>query len=275
MEKFYNETLRRLETAINELEIEVDCSIERIETVINLIVKCLSEVKDYVLKKGFKATDEEIRFFKYQKPAIVAKLIYYNAIYKIETKKPYGAKSIRKYLTKELKKLKRFFDNNLDFYKYYRSNNSFLDEKMFLRGNHDIKLWLDTYYFQFDQSFSTSHDYKVAKIIANDLIQVYIEDQLYNKFQKVQSKVPKKLKWTGSKVALIELIYALHYQGVFDNGNNDIREVAQYFESAFGIDLGNFYQTYLELRNRKMNRTKFLDALREELIRRMDEQDEK
>lgn len=126
-----------------------------------------------------------------------------------------------------------------------------------------------------EHSFSTSHDYKVAKIIANDLIQVYIEDQLYNKFQKDKSKATKNLKWTCSKVALIELIYARHYQGVFDNGNYDIREVAQYFESAFGIDLGNFYQTYLELRNRKMNRTKFLDALREELIKRMDEQDGK
>ena len=146
---------------------------------------------------------------------------------------------------------------------------------MFLRGNHDIKLWLDTYYFQSDHSFCTSHDYKVAKIIANDLIQVYVEDKLYNTTQENKSKVSKKLKWTGSKVALIELIYALHYQNVFDNGNNDIREVAQYFESAFGIDLGNFYQTYLELRNRKMNRTKFLDTLREELIRRMDERDEK
>ncbi|SFS52551.1 RteC domain-containing protein [Sphingobacterium wenxiniae] len=275
MDKFYNETLHKLEIAIKDYEIETDCSIQRMEAVIHLIVECLSDVKGYVLKKGFKNVNEEIRFFKYQKPAIVAKLIYYNAIYKIETKKPYGAKPIRKYLNKELKKLKRFFDNNLDFYKYYRSNNSFLDEKMFLRGNHDIKLWLDTYYFQSDQSFSTSHDYKVAKIIANDLIQVYIEDLLYNKFQKDKSKAQKKLKWTDSKVALIELIYALHYQNVFDNGNNDIREVAQYFESAFGIDLGNFYQTYLELRNRKMNRTKFLDALREELIRRMDEQDEK
>jgi RteC protein len=275
MDKFYTETLNKLETGINELEIEIDCPTQRTEAVIHLILECLSEVKRYVVKRGFKNTGEEIRFFKYQKPAIVAKLIYYNAIYKIETKKPYGAKRIRKYLNKELKKLKRFFDNNLDFYKYYRSNNSFLDEKMFLRGNHDIKLWLDTYYFQSDQSFSTSHDYKVAKIIANDLIQVYIEDQLYNKFQKDKSKTPKNLKWTGSKVALIELIYALHYQSVFDNGNNDIREVAQYFESAFDIDLGNFYQTYLELRNRKMNRTKFLDALRDELIRRMDEQDEK
>src|SRR5690554_4066693 len=228
MNKFYNETLHRLKTTVNELEVEADCSIQRIEAVIHLIVECLSELKEYVLKRGFKNADEEIRFFKHQKPVIVAKLIYYNAIYKIETKKPYGTKPIKKYLNKELKKLKRFFDNNLDFYKYYRSNNSFLDEKMFLRGNHDIKLWLDTYYFQSDQSFSTSHDYKVAKMIANDLIQVYIEDQLYNKFQKDKSKAQKKLKWTGSKVALIELVYALHYQNVFDNGNNDIREVAQH-----------------------------------------------
>lgn len=275
MKQFYNEKISELEIAIDEVEIETDCSLQRLETVIHLVLKCLSELKEYVLKSGFKNTNEEIRFFKYQKPAIVAKLIYYNAIYKIETKKPYGTKPIRKYLNKELTKLKRFFDNNLDFYKYYRSNNSFLDEKMFLRGNHDIKLWLDTYYFQSDHNFSTSHDYKVAKIIANDLIQVYIQDQLYHKFQKNKSKAQKRLKWTGSKVALIELIYALHYQNVFDNGNNDIREVAQYFESVFGIDLGNFYQTYLELRNRKMNRTKFLDTLREELIRRMDERDEK
>ena len=275
MDKFYSEALHRLEKAITETEIETDCSVQRIEAVIHHILECLSELKEYVLKRGLKNTDEEIRFFKYQKPVILSKLIYYNAIYKIETKKPYGAKPIRKYLKKELKKLKRFFDSNLDFYKYYRSNNSFLDEKMFLRGNHDIKLWLDTYYFQSDHSFCTSHDYKVAKIIANDLIQVYVEDKLYNTTQENKSKVSKKLKWTGSKVALIELIYALHYQNVFDNGNNDIREVAQYFESAFGIDLGNFYQTYLELRNRKMNRTKFLDALREELMRRMDEQDEK
>ena len=180
MDKFYNETLFKLETAIKELEIEADCSIQRIEVVIHLIVACLSNVKECVSKRGFNNIDEEIYFFKYQKPVIVSKLIYYNSIYKIETRKPYGAKHIRKYLNKELKKLKRFFDHNLDFYKYYRSNNSFLDEKFFIRGNHDIKLWLDTYYLQSDQAFSTSHDYKVAKIIANDLIQVYLEDQLYN-----------------------------------------------------------------------------------------------
>ena len=273
MDKFYDETLRNLETAISELEIEADYSIQRIEAVINLILECLSEVKERVLKKEFKNTDEEIRFFKYQKPAIVAKLIYYNAIYKIETKKPYGAKPIKKYLNRELKKLKRYFDNNLDFYKYYRTNNTSLDDKLFVRGNHDIKLCLDTGYFQSDLTFSTSHDYKVAKIIGNDLVQVYIEDQLYNKDQEGKLKASKKLNWTGSKVAIIELIYSLHYQGVFDNGNADIRLIAKYFEDVFNINLGSFYQTFLELRNRKMNPTKFLKTLRETLMKKMDEQD--
>lgn len=276
MEKFYNEAFRKLEKNILELELELDNPILMAEACIELVIDCLSDVKQYVINNGLNCEEDEIYFFKHQKPAIVAKLIYYNAIYKIETKKPYGAKPIRKHLNKELKRLKRFFDNSLDFYKYYRSNNSFLDEKFFVRGKHDIKLWLDTYYFESDQTFSTSHDYKVAKIIANDLIQVYIENQLYNSLEKddILSDLPK-LSWTASKASLIELIYAIHYQAVFDNGKSDIRLIAKCFESTFNVDLGNFYQTYLELRSRKMNRTKFLDSLREGLIRKMEEQDEK
>lgn len=105
MEKFYINTLNKLETSISELEVEADYSIQRIEVVINLILECLSEVKENVIKKGFKNNEEEIRFFKHQKPVIVAKLISYNSIYKIETKKPYGTKPMRKYFNKELKKL--------------------------------------------------------------------------------------------------------------------------------------------------------------------------
>ena len=274
MEQFYIEILNKLETSITGLEIEVDCPTQRMEAIIKTIVKCLSEVKELVLKRGFKNAEEEIHFFKHFKPTIVAKLVYYNAIYKIETKKPTETKAIKKYLKVELKKLKRFFNNNLDFYKYYRTGNSSLDDRLFLREKHDIKLCLDTYYFQSDHNFATSHDYKVAKLIANDLIKVYIEDQLYNT-TNAKSKDLHKLKWTGSKTALTELIYALYQQGVFDNGNSDIRKIAKYFESIFNTELGNFYQTFLELRMRKMNRTKFLDALREGLIKKMDEQDEK
>ena len=273
MDKFYNETLAKLENEIKEFEIEADCSIERIEAVIQLIIKCLFDVKKYILKRGFKNVDEEIRFFKYQKPIIVSKLIYYNAIYKIETRRPYGNKRTKKYFVKELKKLKRFFDNNLDFYKYYRSNNSFVDEKFFVRGKHDIRLWLDTFYFEADHRFSTSHDYKVAKIIANDLIQVYLEDRLNN--INVKKVSDNSLIWTASKTALTELIYALYSHGAFNNGNTEIKLIAKTFEDAFNIELGDFYHTFMELKARKINRTKFLDRLCEALIKKMDEQDEK
>lgn len=274
LDKFYNETLHKLETAINELEIEADnCSIQRVEAIIQLIIQTLSKLKEYVLKRGFKNTDEEIHFFKHQKPVIVSKLIYYNAIYKIESKKPYGAKQIKKFLNKELKKLKKFFDNNIDFYKYYRSGNSFLDENFFIRGKHDIRMWLDTFYFEADYRFCTSHDYKVAKIIANDLIQVYLEDQLNSNHKKVSDS--SSLHWTGSKTALTELIYALYAQGVFNNGNTDIKLIAKTFETAFNIDLGDFYHTFMELKARKINRTKFLDSLCEALIKKKDEQDER
>lgn len=82
------------------------------------------------------------------------------------------------------------------------------------------------------------------------------------------------MSWTISKTALTELIYALYSKSVFNNGNADIKQIAQSFEAFFNIDLGDFYHTYLELKNRKINRTKFIDSLREGLIQKMEEEDE-
>ena len=269
----------KLDEDIKELSFEEDNIILLSEAVVELILVRIKQIKQYVLEKGFKDLDEEINFFKKIKPSIVSKLIYYNAIYKIESKKPYGGdKALKKYLENEVTKLKRFFDNNLDFYRYYRTNSTYLDHKYFIRGKYDIKLSLDTYYFESDHSFATSHDYKAAKILANDLIQVYLEDQLFNKNINASAKnylmAPSPLNWTLSKTSLIELIYALHSHATFNNGLVDIKVIAKTFEEVFNIELGDFYRTYLELRNRKTNRTKFIDSLRDSLTRKMDEQDE-
>jgi len=67
----------------------------------------------------------------------------------------------------------------------------------------------------------------------------------------------------------------LHIQKVFDAGKADIKLIADYFESIFNIDLGDYYHTYLELRMRKTGKTKFLTSLVENLNKKMDEQDEK
>ncbi len=130
MKKLYNELITKLEVKIKEATIEHSGSIVFFEVIIELILKELVVIKDIVVKKGFGNLEEEIHFFKKLKPLLVSKLIYYNAIYKIEAKKPYGGdKIVKKYLKAELSKLKNYFDNNLEFYKYYRTNSTYLDHK--------------------------------------------------------------------------------------------------------------------------------------------------
>ena len=224
--------------------------------------------------------DSEIDFFKNIKPKFTSLYIYHNAIFKIETKMPHGGEKItKKYLNNELKKLKRFFDNNLDFYNYHRTGNSYLDFKYFVRGNYDVSLRLDSFYFEVDHNFSTSHDFKLAKVLAYDRIQVYLETKLSNIGKKLDAEKsqlePKgKMIWTANKVALTELLYALHTKGAFNNGAAELKEIASYFEEVFSIDLKQYRRTFLEIRERKSDRTKFLNTLAVGLNKRMEETDE-
>lgn len=276
-----NLLLTDLNEQLNFIDIEIDDPIARCESAINVIIKSIEKLKIIFTKEKTISHEQEIDFFKNTKPRFSSKLIYYNVIFKIETKRPHGGERIlKKYFNNELAKLKRYFDNNLDFYKYYRTGSNYLDHKYFTRGRFDIKLTLDSFYFEVDHTFSTSHDFKVAKIMAHDLIQVYLEDKLLmleNKEPREKSQVNPKVKqtWTGSKVALTELLYALHTEGVFNNGVSDLKDIAKYLEHVFEIDLGDYYRTFLELRMRKTSRTKFLSSLTDSLIKKMDEADEK
>lgn len=184
-----NTLLSDLNEQLNFIDIEIDDTINRCEKAIEIIIVSIQKLKILFLKEKFKNQEQEIDFFKNIKPKFTSKFIYYNIIYKIETKKPYGGERIvKKYLNNELQKLKTYFDNNLDFYKYYRTGNNYLDFKYFVRGKFDIKLTIDSFFFEVDHNFSTSHDFKVAKILAHDLVQVYLE----NKLIEITTKVLKK-----------------------------------------------------------------------------------
>lgn len=80
--------------------------------------------------------------------------------------------------------------------------------------------------------------------------------------------------WTGSKVALIELMYALHTEGVFNNGAADLKDIADYFEHTFDINLGQYRRVFLEIRARKSEKSKFITTLNEALLKRIEKSDE-
>lgn len=219
---------------------------------------------------------EEIKFFKEIKPLFFSKLIYQTKVLNIETKRPKGTdRTQRRYLLNELDNLHRFFDNNLDFYQYYRTGAIYLDDKYFLRGKYDIRLSLDTFFYMSD------HDFKVSKILANDLLEIYLKEQLASLDRKEimatkNQSLPKvKLTWTDSKSALIETIYALYYQGSFNNGTADIKDIANYFEAVFNIDLGDVYRSWYSIRGRKTEETIYLDGLTKILKKKIDQENNK
>ena len=173
-----------------------------------------------------------------------------------------------------------YFDETLEFYEYYRRNSIFLDEKYFLRGQADIRLHPETFHFFSDGKFSTSHDGAVANIMAFDMLIVHLKteiDKLKNKnFKNLKAKVdvsPSNLYWSGSKTDLIELIYALHSCGVINDGEADLKEIASISETMFNVQLGDYYRSFLEMRQRKINLTKFIDKLKQSLLKRMEESD--
>lgn len=260
---------------------ETSCPVKRAELSIPICINALDELKRLLKKHAFKAIKDEIYFFKNLKPKITSKLIFNLYVFNIEMRKPQGSgKQTKKYYVRELKKITRYTEDNIEFFQYFRSDSVFLDEKYFVRGKVDLHLLLDCDYFNYDASFNTSHDHIVSKILAFDLLTPYLCDEInkldnISELEHAKESIHSGLTWTDTKSNAIELIYALYCLSVFDNGRPDIKEIASYFERTFNIDLGDYYRAYLEIRNRKTGRTKFIQSLQEALTKRMDESDEK
>jgi len=245
----------------------------------------LIQMRDLVIKNGFENQQDEIQFFKKVKPKVYSQLIYHNQIFKIESKRPNSCDKVqRKFLVGELDKIQIFLNDNLEFYQYHRCNSNFLDDHYFMRGKGDIRLRLGSLDFLTDSLFCTNHDQTVACIKAYDILTIYLKQEL----EKLNSRYGRnelknkedylnesKLNWTESKVALIELIYAIHSTGAVNRGVTDIKLLSDVFEQIFHIDLGDRYRAFIEIRARKKERTKFIDYLKESLIHRMDDIDQK
>jgi len=271
---------------VEKLQKEIRLKIEQIETEDKNILKksldasrvlgnAFDQLKEFIIEYTFKDESEEILFFKEIKPKIFCHLIYYRKVYNIEMHRPVASIEAQKeFLKKKLDVIQDFNDKVMDFYRYYRSGAIYLDAAYFLRGQPDTEQYLETFYYERDSQFSTNADFKVAKIMANDMLQAYLLSELEaldNYMQKPSNtSFPKvKLTWTGSKTDLIELIYALDTEGCFSNGKIPLTQIAAYFECIFNIDLGNnIARNFYDMRIRNQP-TPFLDRLREEILKRM------
>lgn len=248
--------------------------IEKYEQALMEIDQAIREIKTLIGAADLLSVPEEVYFFKELKPLFIAQFIYYSKVLEIEVAKPNAGQHILKeYYEYELQHLKSFVDDYSDFYEYYRRKATYLDEKYFVRHQFDFKMTINSQLYNYDAGFTTSHDHLIAQIMANDRLERYLLQSIYHLegyfFEKFSDKSP--LKWTASKSALVELLYALHGMQCFNGGNIEVSEIARFIEKSFNIDLGNFYKTFHEIKNRKTGRTKFLQALNESLTQHFED----
>lgn len=280
MRTFTNDLLKRVSECLEIISHEETDILIQTTQAISLLENTFSDLKSYISSYSFCNENEEIIFFKEIKPQLFSKLIYYRSIYNIEIMRPNGSLETQSiYLNAELGRLKNFFDRNIDIYKYYRTGCCHLDKYYFMRSTQDMQLGLDAFYFERDTTFSTIFDFKISKIIANEMIASYLNHELakLNNPNDYNTQFPNltnvKLTWTGKKIDLIEQIYAWEGVGCFNNGNISIKDLTSYIELVFNINLGDYYRTFLEMRNKKGSRTAFLDKLIKHLEDRMVEAD--
>ncbi|MDH6310310.1 hypothetical protein M2451_003100 [Dysgonomonas sp. PFB1-18] len=265
------------------LKKEVDAKIEQIEcSEVSMITKSLeasrvlleafNQLKAFFLSYNFKDEDEEILFFKEVKPRLGSHLIYYRKVYNFEMNRPAGIDKQREYLCELLNDINKYNNKRLDFIRYYRSGSSRLDTIYFLRNKPDMEQYLETFNYEFDSNFSTNCDFKVAKILANDMLSAYLmhEMELLNdNGLKIGSFgfPATKLTWKGTKVELQEQIISWDSAGIF--GDVPLTQLYSYIQNVFNIQLdSNLSRSFSELKIR-VSPTPFLDKLKDTLLRRM------
>jgi len=179
MNHFITKLNKDLNSQLQVIDLEEPALIRKAQKSIRCIKDVLTQLRAFTIQHTFCNDVEEILFFKKTKPALFSKLIYYAKILNIESRRPVGSHEIQEsYLQEELKKLTFFFENHLEFYQYYRMDSTYLDDKYFIRGKEDLNLYQDTLMPYIDPDFSTSHDYMVSKIIANDRLKVFLSTEI-------------------------------------------------------------------------------------------------
>lgn len=187
--------------------------------------------------------------------------------------RPVGSiESQKEYLLTEMDDLGRYTRKRLDFIRYYRSGATHLDSLYFLRGQTDTEQYLETFYYELDPQFSTNADFKVAKILANDMLSVYLMGELESlestNLRNMVLPLPDvRPTWQDSKTDLTELIYLLDSKGCF--GNVPLTQLASYISNAFNVHLDmNLSRTFCDMKIRN-NPTPWLDKAKEALLKRM------
>lgn len=273
--ELYKRILTQTSQQLQGLGDQAQLSLEEILKAFSIAENGLEKLQRRTQQVGFTSPANECYFFKHVKPLAESYYIYYKERLEMLSKMPRAFKKQLKFYQHYLSKFENYLQENFEFYLYYKRDLQIFDEQYFLRGKKEIQLYKGTTYYTRSSSFSTNRDGCLAIILAYERLIDFSKLQLEPEPGK-PTHLPneKHLTWTAKKVDLVELIYALHTGEVFNHGQADLKQIVRQLEQSFCINLGEVYRSFLEIRARKIENTKFLNFLKKVLSQRMYEADE-
>jgi len=269
----YLKIILDLENELSGMKDVSDNVTEQIEYAIGHCKVALEQLRKLVAEKGFPDTGSEIRFFKQVKPAAYGKLLYYSAIFELESARlQTNSEGHRKYLREQLEKIMDYMEGHHAKVQYYRCGFRHLDELYFLRKNEEIPLELKDSRQLLDEEFFTWHDHTFSVIMANEMLIEYITGEIKktDKTEEIQPVHPvSSLRWTDNKIDLYEIVYAFYYAGSVNHGKTTVSDLADAFEKMFNIELKrDIYHAPNEMIQRA-DSAKFLSRLAAIIRRKM------
>lgn len=274
MENFVQTVYQNLLNEIETLPKVKNMGVKNPTMVGNCVRICIGGLKDYFKSNPFTNKEQEVRFFKYEKPAIVAEYIYAQELYILESNRPFGEPQLtHNYYIEELGAIRKGFGQYRYLYQYFQLDGNEFDEMYFCRGNRADMATLPVTP-DLDPEFSTPADYLFAKFIAMERLQDFIINLEYSQSERTVSSVTPALQWTGDKINLVELAYGLYDTAQVGDGETSIAEIVAWLEQSFGLKLSRYFQMFSEIKRRKsVSKSRFLEHMAEMLNRHIDDGD--
>jgi hypothetical protein len=254
--------------------------VRRLSAAVSATAEATSKLRNHLLSHPPANELEEIDFFKNWKPLFTAEQYYALEKFTIETNRPLtDSQSLKSYYEQELAFISRFFTQQQFLYQYYKFEFTELDQVLFARGGIASNIVLPETP-DLDPQFSTKGDHLFAKFIAYEKLQVFLLDELQGlqspgKASNDVGESSAEVKWTGETINLAEIGYGVWLTGQVNNGNASITEILECLEICFKVKIGTAFRRWQSISRRKrVKPTKYLDEMRDAVLKRLDEENE-
>lgn len=272
-----NPQIERMQSALDAdlLNLEsMEAGSEKFGKILSTIDVVVKELNRLLSELTFESVDEEIYFFKYTKPEILARRIEEVMRYHLLLNVPIGTTELRiKYYDDELKARQSYFLMNSYHYQYFKYGLSELDHVYFLRNAGKLTVPVAEF-TEIETEFSTPMTYLFAKFLAYEHIQYYILKQIaLLKFPDIPPKTSHEteLKWTGDSVNIVELAYGIWLTGQLNNGNASLNQIVRWLEAELQVSIGIIQRRFSEIERRKrLSQTKFIDKMKEAILQKIE-----